>query len=96
MSEYPIDSTARVFIDSDDNECTLRQLVNREPEWAITRIIHLEKRKESQALYIKRLEVLVVDMAETAYDEARLEGCDTWADFKRYKVDKALKEATHG
>ena len=50
---------------------------------------------ESQALYIKRLEVLVVDMAETAYDEARLGGCDTWADFKRYKVDKALKEASH-
>ena len=47
---------------------------------------------KAQALYIKRLEVLVVDMARDAYHEANSMGC-TWTEFERNIVDRALKEA---
>jgi hypothetical protein len=43
IMEYPINSTARIFYDSDGNEVTLYQLVKREPSWASNRIIHLEQ-----------------------------------------------------
>jgi len=41
---YPIKSTARVFHDVDGNECTLLQLINRDPEWAQSRIQYLEEK----------------------------------------------------
>lgn len=41
--EYPPGSTARKFYDIDGDECTLFQLVNREPSWAVSRINTLEK-----------------------------------------------------
>jgi hypothetical protein len=31
-------NTAKVYKDIDDNECTIHQMVNREPQWAATRI----------------------------------------------------------
>ena len=33
----------RNYQDSDGDPCTLRQLVSREPEWAVSRITELEK-----------------------------------------------------
>lgn len=36
-------NTARVYYDSDDNECTIWQMVEREPEWAASRLQHYEK-----------------------------------------------------
>ena len=38
MSEYPKNSTARVYRDVDGNEVTLLQLIKLEPEWAHSRI----------------------------------------------------------
>ena len=31
-------NTAKVYYDSDGNECTIHQMVKREPEWAASRI----------------------------------------------------------
>lgn len=35
--------TARVYFDSDDNECTIYQMVRRYPDWAASRIQEGEK-----------------------------------------------------
>ena len=51
----------------------------------ILKIAKLEQENE-------RLRALVVDMAEAAFNEGFNEMGNSWDDFKRYKVDEALKE----
>lgn len=57
--EYPVNSTARVYSDSDGNECTLRQLIKREPEWAYSRIVALEGLLKETLPIVERSEVNV-------------------------------------
>ena len=40
--EYPIGSTARIYHDWEGNEVTLLRLIKSDPQWAISRINHLE------------------------------------------------------
>ena len=53
--EYPINSTARVFHDSEGNPTTLYKLVRSEPEWAQSRLIHLEQTVADQQKLIDSL-----------------------------------------
>ena len=39
---FPINSTARIFYDKDGNQCSLSQLIRRDPDWARNRILSLE------------------------------------------------------
>jgi len=40
---YPENSTARIYQDSDGNDITLYNLVRLEPDWAVSRIQHMNK-----------------------------------------------------
>jgi len=60
MSEYPNNSTAKVYSDSDGNEVTLRQLVRTEPDWAISRI----KVSEGYQSRITELENALLEAAD--------------------------------
>ncbi len=71
MSDYPVNSTARVFTDSDGNECTLYQLVSREPLWAKNRIIDLEI---SEKRLQRKIEQLQSDRAVLLEALERIEG----------------------
>ena len=48
-------NTAKVYTDSDGNECTIHQMVRQEPEWAAARIQVGERAIER----VKQLEVLI-------------------------------------
>lgn len=83
MSEYPINSTAKVYFDTDGNEVTLRQLIKLEPEWAHSRIqageraeterdqlrAELEKERER----VKRVKEILAYWEETGFDEFIIE-----------------------
>ena len=53
MSDYPINSTAKVYKDSDGNDVTLRQLIKLDPEWAHTRIKEAERYERAIAIYCR-------------------------------------------
>jgi len=48
MSEYPINSTAKVYQDIDGNDVSLYQLIRREPDWAHSRIKRCEELEAQQ------------------------------------------------
>ena len=48
-------NTAKIYYDSNGNECTIYQAVTREPSWAATRIQEGEKAVEKMALLESRV-----------------------------------------
>jgi hypothetical protein len=63
MSEYPTNSTAKVYYDCEGNERTLYQMVRTEPEWAMSRI-------QVGEAAIKELEHLKAAQAQAGDGEA--------------------------
>lgn len=57
MSEYPINSTAKIYYDADENQVTLRQLIKLEPEWAHSRIKICEQIEKERDQLKAKLEV---------------------------------------
>jgi len=68
MDEYPIGSTAEAFYDIDGNPCTLRQLVVKEPDWAVSRINR--ERQQTAALEI------ALKSVSAALERAGVTECD--------------------
>ena len=55
-NEYPTNSTAKVYYDTEGNEVTLRQLIKLEPEWAHSRIKLCEAMEKRLAELEKQVE----------------------------------------
>ena len=60
-------NTAKVYQDSDGNDCSIHQMVKREPEWAANRIQHGERLEAT----LKRVAALAHSGGLVGLDEAQ-------------------------